>query len=415
MTGVRPSSDARPSHRAPKSKRVRAQAQRSSQRISRPTPARSRSSQPSTAANPPTPGKPLALPAPSDPASAPSHSRRQPPELRRLGPYSDPLGLILLRATVLGVTLALLVGGISRLLQPGIGSQPETRATALATLPPSPLSLSQESQALKARLAPLLEQRDLTPHLMMVDLDSGTYVQERAAQGISAASLIKVPILVAFLQAVDAGQVDLDEPLSLTPELIATGSGTLQTQPVGTQISALQAATLMITISDNTATNLLIERLGGLEAVNRQFRPWQLQQTSLVALLPDLEGNNTTSPMDMVSLLSQIESGKWLSRRSRDRFFDILRRTQNRTLLPQGLGDEARIAHKTGDIRSMLGDVGMIDLANGQRYLLAVQVERQVPNDPQAQELIQQISKTIYRFWSEPTPMSGDPTISPTP
>jgi len=196
---------------------------------------------------------------------------------------------------------------------------------------------------------------------------------------------------------------------------MATGSGTLQTQPLGTQISALQAATMMITISDNTATNLLIERLGGVEVLNRQFRQLGLKNTSLSALLPDLEGTNTTTAADLVTVLGQVEMGKDLSRRSRDRFFNILWRTQNRTLLPQGLGEEARIAHKTGDIQSMLGDAGIIDLVNGQRYVLAVLVNRQTPNDPAAQEQIQQISQAIYQFWSEPALNGMDPTASPMP
>lgn len=413
MTGVRPSSHARASQRTSKPKRVRAQVQRSPRRAPRPAPTGSRSPSRSRSEAPP-----LALPrSRSTPHSAaPETSRRSPrTEPRRPGPSSDPLGVILLRATVLGISLALVVGGLSRLLQPQIPEDPISAQVSTSTPPPSPLSLDQESRSLKAQLAPLLEQPGLTPHLLMVDLDSGTYVEERSTQPISAASTIKLPILVAFLQAVDAGQIELDEPLTLRPELMAGGSGTLQTQPLGTQISALQAATLMITVSDNTATNLLIDRLGGIEVVNRQFRQLGLENTSLAALLPDLEGNNTTTAVDLVSVLAQVEIGQGLSRRSRDRFFDILWRTQNRTLLPQGLGDEARIAHKTGNIQSVVGDVGLIDLANGQRYMLAVLVDRQTPNDPQAREQVQQISQAIYRFWSEPALNGSDPTGSPTP
>ncbi len=420
MTGVRPSPRNRTSNRSAKPKRLR-QNQPAPPRSTRVPQGRSRAGRSGN-----TPARPevKALPpltlnaaARSVPGSSVQEPVRRPPSSsRRPGPSHDPLGLILLRATVLAITLALLVGGLSRLLQPNTSETPiSPRPLSATTPPPSPLSLTQESRALKAQLTPWLEQEGLTPHLLMVDLDSGTYVGERSTQPISAASTIKIPILVAFLQAVDAGQVELDEILTLKPELIATGSGTLQTQPVGTQISALQAATLMITISDNTATNLLIDRLGGLEAVDRQFRQWGLANTSLSALLPDLEGNNTTAAVDIVSLLGQIEAGQWLNRRSRDRFLDILWRTENRALLPQGLGDEARIAHKTGDIQSVLGDAGIIDLPSGQRYILAVLVERQTPNDPRAQQQIQQISGMIYRFWSEPALNSEEPTGSPMP
>jgi beta-lactamase class A len=95
---------------------------------------------------------------------------------------------------------------------------------------------------------------------------------------------------------------------------------------------------------------------------------------------------------------------------------DIMRRTVNRTLLPQGLGYEARIAHKTGDIRSMVGDVGIIDMPNGHRYIAAVLVKRAVPNDERANQLIRKISETAYQYWLSPavTAPAQVPTPAPT-
>ncbi|MEB3213437.1 MAG: serine hydrolase, partial [Leptolyngbyaceae bacterium] len=64
-------------------------------------------------------------------------------------------------------------------------------------------------------------------------------------------------------------------------------------------------------------------------------------------------------------------------------------------LLPQGIGPEAQIAHKTGDIGLMVGDVGLIDMPSGKRYALTVLVQRP-HNDPRGQELIRQVSRTVY-------------------
>jgi beta-lactamase class A len=306
------------------------------------------------------------------------------------------------RAVVISVGLALLVGILSQLLQKRpANSRQDAPPLATPVSSPPALDLQTGLTDLQAQLQQLVPDPTLGLHALFVDIDSGAYAGINSEVKISAASTIKVPILVAFFQAVDAGRVKLDEELVTTQELMGGGSGTLQFKPVGTKLSALSAATLMITVSDNTATNLIIQRLGGLEALNQTFREWGLTETQLNALLPDLDGTNTTSAKDMVTLLSLVEKGNLLQLRSRDWVLDIMRRTQTRTLLPQGLDPEARIANKTGDIRSLVGDVGIIDMPNGRRYLAAVLMARETPNDPRAQELIRQVSQTVYQYWSQ--------------
>jgi len=199
---------------------------------------------------------------------------------------------------------------------------------------------------------------------------------------------------------VETGQVRLEEKLTLRKELKGGGAGLLQTRPLGSQVSALEAATLMSTVSDNFAANLILDRLGGREALNQKFRQWGLQHTQISQWLPDLEGANTSSPRDMVWLLSQVEQGRLLSRRSRDRFLDILWRTQRPSYFRPGLDPAVRIAHKTGTLSSVVGDAGILDLPNGRRYIAAVWVKRETPNDPRAEELIAKLSQAAYEFWS---------------
>ncbi|NET52140.1 MAG: serine hydrolase, partial [Merismopedia sp. SIO2A8] len=182
---------------------------------------------------------------------------------------------------------------------------------------------------------------------------------------------------------------------------IATGSGDMQYQQPGTQYTALEVITKMIAISDNTASNMIIARLGGAEALNQQFRSWGLATTAIRNLLPDLEGTNTTSPREIARLMSIVNQGQLLSLRSRDRLLDIMRQTQNDSLLPQGLGNGATIAHKTGNIGSVLADVGIVDMPTGKRYLIAVMVKRP-HDDASAQKLIRDISRTAYDYFNEP-------------
>jgi beta-lactamase class A len=98
-----------------------------------------------------------------------------------------------------------------------------------------------------------------------------------------------------------------------------------------------------------------------------------------------------------------------MSLRSRDRLLEIMRQTKTRTLLPRGLGAGATIAHKTGDIGSMVGDVGLIDLPNGRRYIGVAMVKRPY-NDNRAQELIRQISRAAYQQFNKPTVIQIMPT-----
>ena len=260
-------------------------------------------------------------------------------------------------------------------------------------------ALGQEIKPLKTKLETLAEKYpDLEPEIFLVDLDTKGYVSIRGKQKIASASTIKLPILVAFLQDVDRGKINLQEKLTMTEEKIAEGSGNMQYQEPGTQFTALETADKMITISDNTATNMLIDRLGGMEVLNKRFIAMGLTETQLSNPLPDLSGTNTTSPEDLGNLLLKINSGKLLTLRSRDRLLHIMGNVERNTLLPQGLESEALIAHKTGDIKSVLADVGTIDMPNGKRYIVSMLIKRP-DNSPQAQEFIQKASGIVYQYF----------------
>jgi beta-lactamase class A len=194
---------------------------------------------------------------------------------------------------------------------------------------------------------------------------------------------------------------------------IATGSGDMQYLPVGSEFTALETATNMIVISDNTATNMILQRLGGIEAVNQRFKEWGLEQTTVRNVLPDLEGTNTTSPKELAAVMSLLSQGELLSMKSRDRAIAIMQGTLTDTLLPTSLGAGATIAHKTGDIGSLVGDTGLIDMPSGKRYAITAMVKRP-HNDDRAQELIRQIAATVYDYLDQPTAQTAAAPISST-
>ncbi|MBD2483225.1 serine hydrolase [Planktothrix sp. FACHB-1365] len=334
------------------------------------------------------------------------------------------------RLLILGIGIGVISGTILSILNALGRSSAEANQTVNLTLEqqqnpnsnPSntqvqPLQLTQEATDLKTAILALAQDSPkLKPGVFLVDLDTGNYVDISGETPIPAASTIKLPILVSFFQAVDEGRIRLDEILTMEEKHIAKGSGELQDKPIGSKFTALETATLMITNSDNTATNMIIDRLGGIESLNQQFVSWQLKQTQMQNILPDLEGTNKTTSKDLVTLMAEINQGKLVSVKSRDFMLRIMQQTRNRSLLPSGLGEGAFIAHKTGNIDTVSGDIGLIDMPNGKRYLVGVLVQRE-EDDPQAEELIRQISSTIYQYFdtstnpvpnSEPSPDSDE-------
>jgi beta-lactamase class A len=265
----------------------------------------------------------------------------------------------------------------------------------------NPLVFHQEITPLKAEIEQILAQNtQLQAGLLFFDLDNGNYVELNGSQTIAAASTIKIPLLLAFFQDVDAGKITLNEKLTMTEAVKVGEAGTMQYQPVGTQFTALETATKMIVISDNTATNMILERLGGKDAVNQRFQEWGLENTVINNILPDLEATNLTTPKDLARVLALINDGEIISLKNRDRILGIMQKTQTRTLLPQGLEENAIISHKTGTLAGILGDAGIIDTTNGKRYIGVALVQR--PNeDPAARRLIQNISKTVYTYFNQ--------------
>ncbi|MER3494901.1 MAG: serine hydrolase [Mastigocladus sp. ERB_26_2] len=237
----------------------------------------------------------------------------------------------------------------------------------------------------------------LQPGMFFLDIDTGNYLDLNGEKIFPAASTIKFPILVALFEEVDAGRIKLNETLVMRRDLMTGGSGTLQYKRPGTKLSVLETATKMITISDNTATNMIIDRLGGKAKLNQRFQSWGLQNTVIRNLLGDFKGTNTTSAKDLVRLSALLANNQLLSDTSRSKALDIMRRVENRSLLPAGLGKGAVIAHKTGTLGIILGDAGIIQTSTGKRYLAGIMVRRPF-GDKRAKSFINQVSRLVYSY-----------------
>ena len=276
------------------------------------------------------------------------------------------------------------------------------------------LHLTEELTPLKQKLAALdKKQAKIETQAFFIDLDNGKYVNLTGDTPISAASLIKIPVAVAFFQDVDSGKIKLNEKLLMSKEVIASGSGDMQYQQGQKSFTALETVTKMITISDNTATNMLIKRMGGKTVLDQRFQTWGLTHTQIHNALPDLKGTNTTSSQDLATLLLKVNQGELISLKSRDRLLGIMQETKTRTLLPPGLEPGAIISHKTGDIGTVLGDAGIIDMPSGKRYIEVIIAKRPY-NDIAARTLIQDMSRATYQHLkaTESMPATKQPSVS---
>ena len=314
-------------------------------------------------------------------------------------------------ATIFGTILANRPGG-----EPNAATTESVLATDVRT-DQFPITLTQEIPQLKEKLEELPA---LYPGMKFkafyVDVDTGDYVDVGGQEALPAASTIKLPILLAFFEEIDKGNIDPNQTVAMQKSQVADGSGEMELSPPGTQFTALEVATQMIVNSDNTATNMMIDLLGGAEVLNQRFTSYGLEETQLSNQLPDIEGLNKTSARDLVHSMLLVQ-GDTLKTRSRDRVFNILKRTENKRLLAFGLEEKGALTYnKTGFIGKMLGDVALVDLSNGKRYVVSILVDRP-DNDGRALELIHSVSGRTYKYTDEAiqtavTPL-GDPDGNP--
>ena len=365
-------------------------------------------------------------------------SSSRPPRPGNGSAWGPPLRLVL-RLLVMGVGLGLISGTVLKLLAPRLaqGAVDMPRANPGATSPLQPLqrglSLGRfeprsELTALSQKWAQLAAvHKDLKASGYLLVLDDGRFAQLQAELPLPAASAIKTPILLAGLEDLDAGKLRWNEPLPLTKEVMGGGAGWMASKPLGTRFPFYEAAMEMIRVSDNSATNLLIKRLGGKTALNARFQAMGLSGTVINNWLPDLDGTNTTSSHDLARAIALVDTGEKLSPRARDLFREVMGKSRTNTLLPLGLliglggdspdPDSDLLAHgvtvlnKTGDIGIAYADGGLIELPNGQRAVAAFMVKGPF-NDPRSTDLIRAMAAEVAKKLIGPSNSASKPRVT---
>lgn len=258
------------------------------------------------------------------------------------------------------------------------------------------ISESFERNGLKQRLLALAnDYKRITPSIYVWEYDTHSYVNINADEIYPAASIIKVPVLIEMFREIEQGKFNLNDTIVLEDHYRASGSGKLQYSQGGIPHTMDYLARIMIQNSDNSSTNMIMAKMGGMPELNRAIRRWGLSNTHINNWLPDLKGTNVTTARELAKMFYNIDKTNIISNASRRQIADYLGHVKNNRLLQAGLPSDAILLHKTGDIGYMLGDAGIVKTRTGKKYIVVILAKRPY-NNQQGKNFIVEASKIIY-------------------
>lgn len=233
------------------------------------------------------------------------------------------------------------------------------------------------------------------PGIYVWDYENGNYADINADEIFATASIIKLPVLAELFRSIEQGELTIYDEMPLTEYFRTEGSGSLQFKAANSTYTIDTLARMMITESDNSATNMLMAKLGSMTDINRAIRNWGLKHTGVQTWLPDYDGTNHTTARDMATILFNLDNPNFLSVSSREKIFDYMGHVHNNRLIQAGLPAGTVFMHKTGDIGKMLGDAGIVFAPNGKKYIVVILANRP-HNSPLGKDFIVKASEIIY-------------------
>ena len=256
-----------------------------------------------------------------------------------------------------------------------------------------------------AQVQALIQQFDGEAALYARNLLSGEEIAFNANARFPTASTIKTAVMLeAYAQAAE-GTLRLDDPVTLTDAVKVGGSGVLNGLRAGLQLRVSDLIQLMIVLSDNTATNILVERLG-TKRIDDRLVTYKLQNTKIFRptfrdgradILPELErefGLGMTTPREMGDLMALIAGGRAVSSEASASMLATLRRQTDKAMIPRLLPAGIDVGNKTGTDSEKLPD------ARGRRG--SIRADAAIVTGPGLQYVV-----TIY------TRRGADETASP--
>jgi beta-lactamase class A len=239
------------------------------------------------------------------------------------------------------------------------------------------LAVLPSEQRLADRLLPLIRAHKGQVAVAVKNLETGESFYHDADAVMPTASLIKVAVMIEAYQQADAGKVQLSEVLTLREESKVPGSGVLGKHfSPGATFSLRDAIRLMIGCSDNTATNLVLDRVG-IAAVNRRMRDWGFPSTRLNAKVfrgdttsvdPERTrryGLGSTTAREMAGLMEELQVGVRNRPALKQAMLGHLKKNDDKEKFTRFLPEGTVVAHKEGSVRDARTDAGLIHTPGG--------------------------------------------------
>ncbi|UPT73973.1 MAG: class A beta-lactamase-related serine hydrolase [Elusimicrobiota bacterium] len=241
--------------------------------------------------------------------------------------------------------------------------------------------------------------------IYLKDLKSGRTWMHHPDDLFPAASLIKVPVMIAAFYKIRDGQLALDERMAITRRNRVGGSGSLKWRPDGTKLSVRELLIHMINESDNTATKMLLDRLG-IGYVQQQFPRMGLLYTGIYEEGMSIKGGrvmheNYTTAREMSALMDKIYNGQAVDKVSSEVMLEILKKPKAvASRLAKGMPAGWEIAHKTGLLRQACHDSAIFLTPNGD-YAITV-LTGQNRSYSQAKDFITKVAKVTFKHYAGP-------------
>ncbi len=237
--------------------------------------------------------------------------------------------------------------------------------------------------------------------LAVKDLTSGETFFIHGDEIMPQASSIKIAVLANLYLQAQQGKLKLTEEFVVRQEDLVAGSDImLGLTPGQTRLTLRDLATMMVAVSDNSATNVLIRRVG-MENVNAMLDSLGLHATRLRRQMMDLKAagegrENVSTPREMMNLLETIYRGKMLNKEMTADFIKMLSTHKESSLL-QGLPDDVAAASKPGELEAVRNDSGIV-LLKGRPYILCV-MTTYLKDEKDGAAAIRKISALAYSYF----------------
>jgi beta-lactamase class A len=233
------------------------------------------------------------------------------------------------------------------------------------------------------------------------DLTSGQKLVRRGDDVFPQASSIKTALLAELYRQAQTGKLGLTDIYTVQASDLVPDSDIMGGLTPGvTRVTLRDLATMMVAVSDNSATNVLIDKVG-MDNVNALMDSLGLAHTRLRRKMMDLKAagqgrENVSTPGEMMNLLKQLYGGKVLNKEFTDDFFKLLS-THKNSFLPRDLPDGLKIANKPGELEGVRNDSGVVFVEN-RPYVICV-MTTYLHRERDGEDAISKISLEAYRMF----------------